>query len=80
MRYDLEYSSTEWLLHAIEVINMIKYEYKNYIELREKEDFNNTQRQPIHLKLWYEANKPLSDFDDEIAKIINEVDSRGESL
>lgn len=77
--YDLEISSTEWLLHAVEIINMRKYEYKNYIELRETEEFKNDQkRYPAHLRLWYEDGKKISEFDQEIAKIISEIDSRGE--
>lgn len=79
MSYDLEISSTEWLLHVVEIINMRKNEYQNYLELREKEDFENIQkRYPAHLDWWYKEGRLLSDFDEEISQIINEVDSRGE--
>jgi len=58
---------------------MRKNEYKNYLETRETENFEKNQRHfPANLEWWYKEGKTLSSFDREIARIINEVDSRGE--
>lgn len=73
MYYDLKTSSNEILIWVIDVLLMRKAEYLAFLDYI-KSGKEIPKMKFIHEKLWYEHGKKLEDFDNEIIRILNELD------
>lgn len=79
MNYDLKNDDKDFLLHCVEVLNFRRSQYQLFLDIIENQGIHMVpKRNFLWQRLCYEDGFNIEKFDEEIAQIIKEVDSRGE--